>query len=157
MDKQQIVGWLLEGDVSIQFQVHLDLFGNERKDLQNKIANEGWGKRFLLKRNSNLIQFNTPKNRFGIGVGNRELAKNLGFNMNYRYQESFFWQSLFGETTIPAYGVLDAQVNYKLSFLKTILKIGGTNLGGKDYRTSFGSPYVGQIYYVSLVFDDLLR
>ena len=104
-----------------------------------------------------LTQFNTPTNRFGIGIANRKLAKNFGFTMNYRYQQSFFWQSLFGETTIPAYGVLDAQVNYKFSSLKTILKIGGTNLGGKDYRTSFGSPFVGQQYYVSLVFDDLLK
>ena len=104
-----------------------------------------------------LTQFNTPENRFSIGLGNRKLVRNLGFNINYRYQESFFWQSLFGEATIPAYGVMDAQVNYKFSSLKTILKIGGSNLGGKDYRTSFGSPYVGQIYYVSLVFDELLR
>jgi iron complex outermembrane recepter protein len=104
-----------------------------------------------------LTQFNTPTNRFGIGIGNRQLANNLGFNLNYRYQQSFFWESLFGETTIPAYGVIDAQINYKFSYLKTMIKIGGSNLGGKDYRTSFGSPYVGQIYYVSLVFDELLR
>ena len=58
---------------------------------------------------------------------------------------------------MAAYGVLNAQVNYRLSSIKTIIKMGGTNLGGKDYRTNFGAPYVGQIYYLSLVFDDLLR
>ncbi len=104
-----------------------------------------------------LAQFNTPENRFSIGLGNRKLTRNLGFNINYRYQQAFDWQSLFGEATIPAYGALDAQINYTISSLKTILKIGGTNLGGLDYRTSFGSPYVGQIYYISFVFDGLLN
>lgn len=101
--------------------------------------------------------FNTPNNRISIGLENRKLFKDLGFNVNYRYQESFLWQSFYGQGTMPAYGVLDAQVNYKITSIKTILKIGGSNLGGKDYRTSFGSPFVGQIYYLSLVFDELLR
>ena len=52
MDKQQIIAWLLQGDVSIQYQVHRDLLGNDRKELQDKIAHEGWGKRFLSERNS---------------------------------------------------------------------------------------------------------
>jgi len=53
MDKPQIIKWLLHGDVSIQYQVYRDLLGNERKDLQDRIAHEGWGKRFLAKRRSN--------------------------------------------------------------------------------------------------------
>lgn len=101
--------------------------------------------------------FNTPKNRFSVGIGSSEVTKNIGFNINYRYQESFLWQSGFGEDIMPAYGVLDAQVNYKISSMKTIVKLGGTNLGGKDYRTNFGSPYVGQIYYLSLVFDEFMN
>lgn len=53
MNEQQIIEWLLEGDVSIQYQVHRDLLGNDRKDLQERIAKEGWGKQFLCKRKSN--------------------------------------------------------------------------------------------------------
>ncbi len=53
MNKQQIIKWLLEGDVSIQYQVYRDLLGIDRKDLQDRIANKGWGKQFLSKRNSN--------------------------------------------------------------------------------------------------------
>ena len=53
MDKQQIIEWLLEGDVSTQYQVHRDLLGNDRKDLQDRIANEGWGKQFLSKQKPN--------------------------------------------------------------------------------------------------------
>lgn len=51
MEKQQIIEWLLEGDISLQYQVHRDLLGEERKDLQDRIATEGWGKQFLSKRN----------------------------------------------------------------------------------------------------------
>ncbi len=53
MDEHQVIEWLLEGDVSIQYQVHRDLLGNDRKDLQDRIAHEGWGKRFLSERKSN--------------------------------------------------------------------------------------------------------
>ena len=50
MNKRQIIDWLLQGDVSIQYQVYRDLLGEDRKDLQDRIANEGWGKGFLSRR-----------------------------------------------------------------------------------------------------------
>jgi outer membrane receptor protein involved in Fe transport len=104
-----------------------------------------------------LAQFNTPRNHFSIGLGSSNFKRKFGFNVNYRYQDAFLWQSPYGTATIPSYGVLDAQLNYKLPAIKTILKVGGTNLGGNDYRTNFGAPYVGQIYYVSLLFDEFLN
>jgi len=42
-----LIDWLLEGDVSIQYQVQRDLLGSERPDLRERIATEGWGARFL--------------------------------------------------------------------------------------------------------------
>ena len=53
MNKQQTIEWLLEGDVSIQYQVWRDLLGVKKKELQNRIAIEGWGYNFLSKRHSN--------------------------------------------------------------------------------------------------------
>ncbi len=53
MSRKQIISWLLTGDVAIQYQVHRDLLGNDRSDLQERIAHEGWGKRYLSKRHSN--------------------------------------------------------------------------------------------------------
>ncbi len=101
--------------------------------------------------------FNTPNNKFNIGFGNRKLTKNLGFNINYRWQESFDWFSSYGEWTVPEFGVLDAAVSYKATPIKSIIKIGGTNLGGNDYRTNLGGPFVGQMYYVSITFDQFLK
>ncbi len=52
MDDAEIINWLLKGDVSIQFQTYRDLLAEERPDLQNRIANEGWGAQFMSFRNS---------------------------------------------------------------------------------------------------------
>ena len=49
MGKQQIIDWLLQGDVCIQYQVHRDLLGNNKKDLQSRIAGEGWGDQFFIQ------------------------------------------------------------------------------------------------------------
>ena len=44
------IGWLLEGDASIRYQVRRDLLGEDPaglETLQGRIATEGWGARFL--------------------------------------------------------------------------------------------------------------
>jgi outer membrane cobalamin receptor len=58
---------------------------------------------------------------------------------------------------VPDFGVLDAQINYEISVIKTVIKVGGTNLLGGDYRTNLGGPFVGQQYYLSLTFDQFLN
>lgn len=101
--------------------------------------------------------FNTPQNKFNIGIGNRKVFDNFGFHVNFRWQDSFVWESTFGVWNVPEFGVLDAQVNYKISNIKTIVKLGGTNLLGGDYRTNLGAPFVGQQFYLSLTFDEFLN
>ncbi|MCC0025017.1 MAG: hypothetical protein H6874_12440 [Hyphomicrobiaceae bacterium] len=49
--KPEIAGWLLAGDVSVQYQTRRDLLGEDRPDLQARIATEGWGARILAARN----------------------------------------------------------------------------------------------------------
>jgi prenyltransferase beta subunit len=51
MKNDAVINWLLEGDVAIQYQVHRDLLGSERPDLQKRIAQEGWGAQLLAARN----------------------------------------------------------------------------------------------------------
>mgnify|MGYP002393378141 CR=1 FL=1 len=101
--------------------------------------------------------FNTPENKISIGLSNRKVTENLGFNINFRWQEGFLWQSSYGEWNVPEFGVLDAQISYKLSPIRSLLKIGATNLGGGDYRTNLGAPFIGQMYYISLTFDEFLK
>ncbi|MCJ7680052.1 MAG: hypothetical protein MUP70_04930 [Candidatus Aminicenantes bacterium] len=53
MTEKDILKWLLDGDVSIQYQIHRDLLNEERPDLQKRIAKEGWGAAFLSRRREN--------------------------------------------------------------------------------------------------------
>lgn len=46
-NQERVIDWLLQGDVSIQYLVHRDLLGQDRPDLQARIADEGWGAAFL--------------------------------------------------------------------------------------------------------------
>ncbi len=101
--------------------------------------------------------FNTPENKFTVGLSNRKVTDKFGFNVNFRWQEGFLWESDFGSWNVPEFGVLDAQVSYKIPSIKTIFKLGGTNLAGKDYRTNLGGPFIGQQYYLSLTFDEFLN
>ncbi len=47
MNQAELIQWLLEGDVSIRYQVYRDLELEERKEVQRKIESEGWGARIL--------------------------------------------------------------------------------------------------------------
>lgn len=51
-----ILEWLLQGDVSIQYQTHRDLLKSGKEtlnQLQSQISENGWGRKFLRKQNSN--------------------------------------------------------------------------------------------------------
>lgn len=53
MNTDQIIAWLLEGDISIHYQTYRDLLNIEKKALKNKISIEGWGAKLLTYRNPN--------------------------------------------------------------------------------------------------------
>ncbi|HAI77236.1 MAG TPA: TonB-dependent receptor, partial [Microscillaceae bacterium] len=113
----------------------------------------------LLDAPSNFrTQFNTPEYRTNVSFGNRNIkGTSLGFNVVWRWQETFTWQSTFGDGVIPAYHTLDAQISYRLKDLKSIAKIGGTNLLNQFYTQSFGNPQIGALYYVSITFDQVFN
>ena len=96
------------------------------------------------------VGLNTPRDRFKLSFGHQELAKNLGFNVNYRYSGSYTWEASFADGEIPAFDVLDASINLKLPKYKSILKVGGSNIAGGDYMTAIGTGMIGSIYYAAL-------
>ena len=49
----EIIKWLLEGDISIQYQVHRDLLDSKRNQLRERIEAEGWGAKLLSRRMDN--------------------------------------------------------------------------------------------------------
>jgi outer membrane receptor protein involved in Fe transport len=101
--------------------------------------------------------FNTPEYRYNIKIANRKVTDRIGFSVNYRWQESYYWESSFGEGVIPAFGTVDAQISYKIPNLKSIVKIGGSNILNERFTTSFGNPNIGAVYYIGFTFDELLN
>lgn len=97
--------------------------------------------------------FNTPTVRYNLGLGNAEIVKNVGFNVNYRWQDAFYWNSSFASGDVPAFSTVDAQINLKIPSVKTMVKLGGSNILNKYYYTSYGNPSVGALYYVGLTYN----
>ena len=94
-------------------------------------------------------QFNTPNHKVKASFGHTELFKNFGFFVNYRWSDSYEWQNTFADGPIPSFNVLDAQVNYTVPSLKSIFKLGGSNILGEDFFSAVGTGIVGSIFYVS--------
>jgi iron complex outermembrane recepter protein len=124
-------------------------------------ANGTWADFNLRNANPNEIpRFNTPKYRTTVTFGNSTVTKNLGFNVAWRWQDTFEWYGTFNQMrpgTINAYSIVDAQVSYKVLPIKSIFKVGANNLFNKQVYQAYGSPSIGAIYYVSILFDQLLN
>ena len=99
--------------------------------------------------------FNTPSNRFSLGLGNPNVGSGFGFMVRYRWADEYLWEDNFGRGLIEQYDVLNAQITYKIRNSKVQLKVGGNNILNREYRTAFGTPNIGSVYYVSLLFDEL--
>ncbi len=100
--------------------------------------------------------FNTPEHKFNLSLANRKLTDRLGFNVVWRWQDAFYWESTFAQGDVDAYSTLDLQFSYTLPELKSRLKVGGSNILNNRYEQALGNPTVGGVYYVSVIFDELL-
>jgi iron complex outermembrane receptor protein len=124
-------------------------------------ANATWADFNLRKADPNDIPaFNTPKYRTTITFGNDALTKNVGFNLAWRWQDAFDWTGTFNQLRpgrIDAYSTVDAQVSYHVHKLKSTIKAGASNLFNNKVYQAYGSPSVGGVYYVSIVFDELMQ
>ena len=97
--------------------------------------------------------FNTPTWIVNASIGNREIAKNTGFNIGWHWQSAFYWNSPLATGIVPSYSTIDAQVNYRFTDIGTTVKLGGTNIFNHRYYQYIGGPTIGAFYYITLVFD----
>ncbi|MSP85287.1 MAG: TonB-dependent receptor [Flavobacteriaceae bacterium] len=93
--------------------------------------------------------FNTPKHRVKASIGNEKLFKNFGFNLSGRWNSEYIWESTMVDGIIPSATVIDAQVNYSFPKLKSTLKVGAANIGGKEYFQVLGAGLIGQQIFAS--------
>lgn len=99
--------------------------------------------------------FNTPDHKVKASFGNTDLFTNFGFNVAWRWSDNYYWESSFGDGEIPAFHVLDAQINYRIPSLKSSIKVGAANLLQDEYFTAFGTGFIGSQYYVSWTINNL--
>lgn len=93
--------------------------------------------------------FNAPEYRWNLGLRNDNIWKNIGFNVIVKWQDNNFYEGTFVTGTLPYFTWVDAQVSYRLPKSKSVFRVGGSNIGNNYYRTGFGSPYIGGLYYIS--------
>ena len=101
--------------------------------------------------------FNTPKFTTNISIGNRAITKNIGFNVVWKWQDSFLWESPLVNGSVAAINNIDAQVTYRLPSVKSTIKLGGTNVLNNRYIQYAGGPTIGALYYVAITVDGLLN
>jgi outer membrane receptor protein involved in Fe transport len=106
--------------------------------------------------NSQQTGFNSPKNKFNLSLANYSIAKYYGFNVTYRWQQEYLYQSSFITGITPAFGTLDAQISMKIpSMRSSTIKLGATNLLNKYYNDAIGNANIGGLYYISFGYNIL--
>jgi iron complex outermembrane receptor protein len=101
--------------------------------------------------------FNTPILSTNLSFGNREIVKNVGFNVVYKWQQGFLWESPLVTGAVPAIHTFDAQVTLRVPTYKASIKMGATDLLNRRYIQYAGGPTLGGLYYVAITLDGLLN
>jgi outer membrane receptor protein involved in Fe transport len=102
-----------------------------------------------------IAYFNAPKYKVNANIGNSGFGKSkrLGFNLAYRWQQSFLYEGDFANGTLPDVQYLNAQISYKLPSSKSIIKFGANNLLNSYYYDGIGNAQIGGLYYVSFGYN----
>lgn len=99
--------------------------------------------------------FNTPEWASSVSFGNREIVKNFGFNVVYRWQEAFLWESPLVTGRVNAINTVDLQGTYRIPAAKASVKLGASNILNTKYIQYAGGPTIGGLYYIAITFDGL--
>lgn len=97
--------------------------------------------------------FNTPEWNYNLSFGNPALYKSLGFQLNFRQQAGFLWESALATGWVDGYSTLDAQLTAGIFNSAGSIKIGATNAFNRYYYSFLGGPAIGGFYYMSLTFE----
>lgn len=101
--------------------------------------------------------FDVPKYKTVLTLANSGFGskKLLGFNLIWRWQDGFFYENDFAQGNLPAYHTVDASISFKRPTIRSIFKLGATNLLNQYYRTAVGNPSIGGLYYISFAYNVL--
>ena len=97
--------------------------------------------------------FNTPKHKFNFGFDGQALDRTLSYNVNYRWVDSFLYESTFATGTVATAQTVDAQVGYLVKPLHLTAQAGVTNLFDARNFQVYGAPSYDRLGYFGLQFD----
>ena len=136
------------------------------KDNAGAIRKDDFGQEIVKRKMSDLAVskvgrnfFISPENRYNISFSNPKLTKKIGFNVTYRWTSEMWVEqgNTQGDILLPSWTSLDAAVSIKVPKIRSIVKIGASNLLNKYYSQGYGLAQIGGIYYVALNFNEILR
>jgi iron complex outermembrane receptor protein len=126
-------------------------------------ANYSWNKLDRGGSTDSIIPaFNTPEHKYNLGINGRDIDIKLGsrisrlwgYSINYKYQTGFNFEGSPQYTGyVPAYDMVDAQVNKKVPVWHCAFKLGASNLLDNRVFQVYGGPRVGRLTYFSVVFE----
>lgn len=145
--------WTNSKTVSLNYGGSLGLSYNFYKNFQLR-GNFTYAKLSRQTRGDGLEDgFNTPEWNYNLSLGNPALYKTLGFQINFRQQAGFLWESALATGWVEGYSTLDAQLTVGIFKNLGSLKIGATNALNRYYYSFLGGPAIGGFYYTSLTFE----
>jgi len=132
------------------------------KNYYQLAGNYTWSKLNTQTDDEIIPAFNTPEHKFNFSFSGRDVpisignfqSNNFGFNINYKWIDSFLFEGSPQFTgIIPRYDLLDLQVNYEFKKINTTLKVGASNILNNLHFETVGGPLVGRLGYVKLTYD----
>ncbi len=123
-------------------------------------GNYSWNKLVTGDDDPIIPAFNTPEHKYNIGISGRDLLikgtriNNLGFGINYKWIQGFIFEGSPQFTgPIDSYDLVDAQINYTIPKIHSVIKVGASNLLNNRVYQVYGGPRVGRLAYISIIFD----
>ncbi len=126
-------------------------------------ANYSWNVLNLQENRDSLIPaFNTPEHKYNLGISGRNIDSriggfsiyNWGYSINYKWQEGFMFEGSPQFTGfVPAYSMVDVQINKKQEKWNCTFKLGASNLLNNQAIQVYGGPRVGRLVYFSILYE----
>lgn len=83
--------------------------------------------------------------------------KNVGFNVVWKRQDSFQWESPLANGLLPAYSTIEAQITCRAPKINNTFKAGGANILNNRYMQYAAGPTIGGLYYLAITLDGMLK
>ncbi|HNU57151.1 MAG TPA: TonB-dependent receptor [Flavobacteriales bacterium] len=125
-------------------------------------GNYSWNRLNTVEDDPIIPAFNTPEHKYNLNLSARDISavvwgipiQNWGFNLNYRWVQSFLFEGSPQFTgTIPTYYMLDGQVSKRIPKIDCTFKVGASNVLNNKVYMVYGGPLVGRLAYLSVLYE----